>query len=91
MLCTHTPFDIPHAAPGTAASARTQALDSIQSIVETLQSVELLSCLGEDQFNRLIESFEMVDYFPNVSASMEFCRRAGPALDRSVMSRTHCH
>ena len=42
-----------------------QSLDSIQSIIETLQSVELLAFLEEDQFNRLIDSFEMVNYYPS--------------------------
>ena len=42
-----------------------EALDSIESIVETLQSVELLGCLGDDQFTRLIDSFDMVAYKPH--------------------------
>jgi CRP-like cAMP-binding protein len=41
-----------------------EALDSIQSIIETLQNVQLLQCLEEDQFNKLIDSFEMVNYLP---------------------------
>jgi cGMP-dependent protein kinase len=41
-----------------------EALDSIQSIVETLQSVELLTCLQEDHFNRLIDSFEVEHHMP---------------------------